>query len=110
MNRKTLIQLSVILICLGVSAFVLYNGFFKNSSPPPITDLSVPSSPNSSQTATSPLADPTNPLPYGDNLAAELKRVLGKNSLQFGVIAYPIINEAEVGVGVTDLVKPLPTP
>ena len=98
MNRKTIIQIAVITVCFGAAGLVLYNGLFKGSgSSAPETSVVVGVS-----------GEASNPLPFGDDLSGQLKKVLGKNSLQYDLFDYPKLNEAEVGIPASDLVKPLP--
>ena len=93
----------MIVICFSGAALVLYNGLFKKSN------LSVPAS-QGLLTAGANGAAAENPLPYGDNLKAELKKVLSRNNLQYGILSYPKVDAAEAGIPATDLVKPLPPP
>ena len=103
MTRKNIIQTIVIVICFSGAALVLYNGLFKKSN------LSAPASrgvlaPGISGEAAE------NPLPFGDNLKGELKKVLNRNNLQYNILSYPVVDAAVAGIPVTDLVKPLPPP
>ncbi|MBI3231968.1 MAG: hypothetical protein HYZ51_02715 [Candidatus Doudnabacteria bacterium] len=106
MNRKTIIQIIVIVICFGGSGFVLYNGLFKKQETVITTGGgAVPGSPPA---PVSSVASPADPLPFGDNLSGELSRVLKRNGLQFGQIDYPQVSASEVGVPTEELVRPLP--
>lgn len=104
MNRKTIIQIAVISICFGGAGLVLYNGLFKESN----NNAPVVSAMPTAQGGPSGQSTPENPLPYGDDLRGELKRVLGRNNLQFNNFNYPQLDNGEVGIPTTDLVKPLP--
>lgn len=106
MNRKTIIQIIVITLCFVGSGLVLYNGLFKGSAPAPAPELAL----QNNQALTGAYGSEENPLPFGDNLSGELKKVLSRNGLQFGLFEYPKLNESEIGINVSDLVKPLPTP
>lgn len=106
MNKKTIIQIIVISICFGGSALVLYNGLFKSKSAPPVASSVL----QGTQATTGAYGSEANPLPFGDNLSGELKKVLSRNNLQFGGFAYPQLQETEVGISTSDLVKPLPLP
>lgn len=102
MNRKTIIQIAVIVICFGAAGLLLFNSFFKGGS---VSE--APVAPPGAQMGT--LQDNSkNPLPFGDDLSGQLKKVLGKSNLQYGLFNYPKFNEAEVGIPPSDLVKPLP--
>lgn len=102
MNRKTIIQIVIISICFGGAGLVLYNGLFKDSGVQPPAITSVPA------TDVPAAYSGEKPLPYGDDLKGELKRVLGRNQLQFDNFNYPRLDSSEVGIPTTDLVKPLP--
>lgn len=102
MNRKTLIEIIIIVICFGGVAWLLYNRFFASSG--------VPANPSEQAdlSAKNP-ADVADPFLYGDDLSGELTRVLGRNSLQYGQLSYPIMDPKDVGIPVIDLVKPTPS-
>ncbi len=81
---------------------MLYNGLFKSKSAPPIaSSVSL-----GTQTAPGAYGSEADPLPFGDNLSGELKKVLLRNGLQFGAFAYPKLQQNEVGISTSDLVKP----
>lgn len=101
MNRKTIIQILVIAICLGAASLVLYNSLFKGDDGSGAQ--SAPDLAGQGEQA-------FNPLPYGDNLSGELKRVLGRNNLQYGLLDYPKLDVSEVGIPVTGLLKGLERP
>lgn len=103
MNKKTFIQITVVVICLGASVLVVYNGLFKKdeSQAPPI----VPASGLGQVTEGASKTDP--PL-YGDNLAGELKRVLKRNGLVYGSLIYPKVDNSEIGISASDLIKSQP--
>lgn len=102
MTRKTLIQTAVIVICFGGAALVLYNGLFKQSSTP----SPAPAAEAGTSQQSAGLVEDV--LLFGDNFEGELKRVLKRNNLQYQTINYPKTNSAEVGIPVTELVKPEP--
>ncbi len=104
MNRKTIIQIAVISVCFGGAGLVLYNGLFKESGSPAPVVSATPAAVGGPASE----SKPENPLPYGDDLRGELKRVLGRNNLQFNSFSYPQLDNGEVGIPTTDLVKPLP--
>jgi len=102
MPRKIIIQTIVIVICFSSAVLVLYNGLFKKSNPSPT------GGPRSVLVPGAGGAAALNPLPYGDNLKGELKKVLSRNNLQYNILSYPIVDASEAGIPVTNLVKPLP--
>lgn len=105
MDRKKLIQIVVIVMCLGGSVVVLYRGFFKkpivNVLPPAATTVQTEGGAGGAFAAET-------ILPYGDDLEGELKRVLSRNNLQYQTVILPKFDPAEVGISTNDLVKPLP--
>ncbi len=98
MNRKSIIQITVIVFCLGASGLVLYNGLFKDSS------LSTMQSDEAVNITDDLLF--VEPLPFGSDLSGELDRVLKKNALKHGDFVYPILKENEIGISVNNLIKP----
>lgn len=99
MNRKSIIQIVVIVICFGGAAFVIYNGFFKDQNSG--GDSVIQSVDNSNQAL-------ENPFPFGDDLSGELKKVLSKNRLEHNTFVYPQIKETEIGIFSDEFIKPLP--
>ena len=95
MNKKTLIQLIIILGAFGGAGIVLYNGFFRNQ-PTPIS-VSLTGTPQATQ----------NILPNGESLNFT---VLHSRPFEYDQIQYPKLDpQSEVGVPVENLIKSLPT-
>ncbi|MBI5530617.1 MAG: hypothetical protein HY918_03910 [Candidatus Doudnabacteria bacterium] len=96
MNKKTLIQVIVIVVAFGAAGIVLYNGFFSNSGG------------TTAETETVQPIDESALLPYGDTL--NFKGILYKRPFQYGAVDYPKLNpNSEVGVPVSSLITPLPS-
>ncbi len=136
MEKKQIIQIVVIVGCFLGAGLVVYNGMFKTDSPPS-TPVSMPSGSNSAPVA-NPSASPSTAtggsvsgMPAGNlntqsskgsqmtpvsiqqlsinyDLNKEIKKVLLKNALSYQTFQYPKINEAQIGISVNDLVKPMP--
>jgi hypothetical protein len=88
MNKKTIIQLVIIIVFFSASGFVLYNGLFKKKTGTlPAQDF---------LTASGFDATATNLLPQGGEL--DFDRVLKKQNLQYGVISFPRLDPKEVGI------------
>jgi hypothetical protein len=100
LNRKTIIQIVVIIVAFGGSGFVLYNGIFKKSPQVPIT-LSlngVPAASSMSGMANEKI------LPYGQSL--DISGVLQKQNLSFGAVTYPKLDpNQKIGVPVQLLIQ-----
>lgn len=111
MNKKTLIQIIIIIIAFAGSGIVLYNGFSSNSAP----IVSNNSSANKPVTAGETGLDLSNidktlPYPSSDSFNKALGGVFNKLPLQYGVITYPVISSSsDIGVNIQDLIKPLST-
>ncbi len=104
MNKKTIIQLVVILAGFIGSAFVLYNGLFKNRSEPP-SQPAIISNLSEGEFQTGEIAT-DKILPYGNELDF---LILQKNRQEYGIIKYPKLDpEWEVGISENQLVKPPP--
>jgi hypothetical protein len=94
MNKKTIIQIVIIVGAFAASGMVLYNGLFKNSTP----DLSLSASDGAAGAGSNEKI-----LPYGDKL--DFKTVLEKQNLQFDIVDYPKLDpQAEVGVDLGNLI------
>lgn len=106
MNRKSIIQIVVVVICFGASAMVLYKGFFKEEA---VTAPFSMGGALGTQPGATAAAEASNPLPYGDDLSGELKKALNRNGLRYDYYSYPKLNPSEVGIPVTDLVRPSPS-
>lgn len=96
MSKKQIFQIAVIVVAFTASAWVLYNGFFKD-------DITV----SSLQGVHSVSSDKVlaKILPYGDTLDFG---VLNKQNLRFGVIDYPKLNKLEVGIPESSLIQQPP--
>jgi hypothetical protein len=116
MNRKTIIQIVVIVFAFGGSGFVLYNGLFKKNAPPEAPPLpaiaNIPNNPNA------PASQTPSPIPgqsaagskapvttLSGDLSTNLK-ILDKNGLQYG-FKYPVLDpNTEIGVELPNLIIP----
>lgn len=99
MNRKTIIQLVIIIAAFGGSGVVLYNGFFKKPALPVIQPLGV--GVDSSGTAGGSPASTGPILPYGRTL--DFSQL---NKFQFGAVDYQQINTStELCVPVDELIR-----
>ncbi len=95
MNRKTIIEVIVIVGAFVGAGVVLYNGLFKNS-----------------QSGVDPLLEHPKAiekiLPYGDTFNYKQLEELKLKKFQFGVISYPKVNPStEVGKNVDTLLESL---
>ncbi len=94
MNKKTIIQLVIIVVAFGAAGLVLYNGLFSNSSAP------IPA-------ASSQAASVKNILPYGDTL--DFSKALDSNRFQYNQIVYPqLVPQNDVGISPDALIVPTP--
>ena len=93
MNKKTLIEIVVVVLGFIGTAYVLYTGLFSGgaSAPTPTT------SPITAQ----------NILPYGDTFDYQKIDDLKNQNFQFGAVPYPVLNAGtEVGkASLSDLMK-----
>ncbi len=98
MNKKTIIQLVIIVVAFGAAGLVLYNGFFNNNNAALVS--STPSQPEAVQDI----------LPYGDTpLDIQFKEVLIPNRFQYNQISYPQLDpQNEVGIPPDSLIIPAP--
>ena len=105
MNKKQIIQISVIIVAFGASGFVLYNGFFKGSgqlapSVPPSAFLGASSSPGT----VAGLQNSQAILPAGDQLDFT---ILKRQNLAPQGINYPELNpDTDVGIPEANLITP----
>ncbi len=96
MNKKTIIQIVIIIGAFVASGMVLYNGLFKNGP----SDISLSLSDQSIAESNSEKI-----LPFGDKL--DFKNVLEKQNLQFDIVDYPKLDsQTEVGVDLNNLIAP----
>jgi hypothetical protein len=94
MNKKTIIQLVIIVVAFGAAGLILYNGFFSNNNA-----AVVPS-------GTSQPAPAQNILPYGDTLNFS---ALDPNRFQYNQISYPQLDpKNDVGISPDSLIIPPP--
>jgi hypothetical protein len=99
MNKKTIIQLVIIVVAFGAAGLILYNGFFNNSSSSPQAGIA-----GSSQSASS---SAQGILPYGDTL--DFSKTLDSNRFQYNQITYPQLDpQNDVGISPENLVIPAP--
>lgn len=102
MNKKTIIQIVVIVCAFGAAGYVLYSGLVKKA-PVPAMPIGGPAQ---SQQASAPVN-----VPKVDGVSLDEQfKVLSKNGLQYGIVTYPQLSTDEVGVPLKSLVKPLPSP
>lgn len=104
MNRKTIIQVVVIVAAFAISGIVIYNGFFSGPSLPPVP-VEMLGGTGASSTAGS-VADSQNLLPYGSSFDYQKIDDLKKRNFQFGIVQYPVLDPAEVGKDVNTLIQP----
>ena len=94
MDKKKIIQIVVIVIAFGISALVLYNGFFKSSSKSALESLAPGAGTASTQDI----------LPNGSGLDFGL---LKQQHLRFGLVTYPKLDpKNEVGIPENQLIVP----
>jgi hypothetical protein len=100
MNKKAIIQTTIVIIAFGASGIILYNGLFKNSvGPVPNGSLApITSSANLTSSAI---------LPHGDKL--DFKPIYTQD-LRFGDYIYPSISTtSDVSIPLQNLIKSLST-
>jgi hypothetical protein len=102
MNKKT-IEIIIIVVMFSGAGFVLYNGFFKNSTPP-INPLAI--NPLSTGVGDSPIPS-AGTLPITGKFNFDF---LTKQKLNYEFEVVKVDPEKEVGKNVNDLVKPTPAP
>lgn len=94
MNKKTLIQVVIIICAFAASGIVLYNGLFKNSSGVPDSSLTIDLAASTEKI-----------LPYGDKM--DIKSAVSQQNLQYGLIQYPKLDpNQEVGIPLQQLIVP----
>jgi hypothetical protein len=100
MNKKTIIQLIIIVVAFGAAGLILYNGFFNNNSTAsPAGTAGVPGSSASTS--------PQSILPYGGTL--DFSKVLDSNRFQYNQIDYPQLDpQNDIGISPENLVTPAP--
>jgi hypothetical protein len=101
MNKKSIIQIVIIVICFGVAGMVLYNGFFKG----PSSDLTTSVNPVSGGAKKEPI------LPFGSLTESSLVNAFKKPKFLFGQQEYPKLEPGfDIGIREEDLIKPLAEP
>jgi hypothetical protein len=103
MNKKTIIQLVIIVVAFGAAGVVLYNGFFNNGNSGPQAGI-IGSPFHSASTSVQSI------LPYGDTpLDIKFKEVLDPNRFQYNQIDYPKLDpKNDVGISPDNLIIPPP--
>ena len=95
MNKKTIIQMVIIIVAFGAAGLVLYNGFFNQNN-------GTGSSAVPAQSVTT-----QNIFPYGETL--DFSKALDLNRFQYNQIAYPQLDpQKDVGISQDSLIIPLP--
>lgn len=116
-NKKTIIQLVIIVVAFLAAGLVLYNGFFNNSnnaaSQTGMPGGSLQSSSSSvsmfmpASTSSSSSTPTQSILPYGETL--DFGKVLDSKRFQYNQINYPQLDpQNEVGIFPDSLITPLP--
>ena len=96
MNKKTIIQLIIIVVAFGAAGLVLYNGFYGNNGPA----QSVGGAPSLSAVAQA-------ILPYGKTL--DFSKALDPKRFQYNQINYSQLDpQNEVGISQDSLIVPPP--
>ena len=96
MNKKLIIQLTIIVVAFGAAGLILYNGFFNQGSAPTLGTLVVAGG------ASGPVT-PQQILPYGSN-AFDFGPLTSRPFI-FNQIQYPSINPAtDVGIPPSSLI------
>lgn len=96
MNKKTIIQLVIIVVAFGAAGVVLYNGFFSGGSP------AVNQTGATASTTTQDI------LPYGENL--DFSQALNPKRFQYNQLVYPVLDpKNDVGISEQNLITPTPT-
>lgn len=101
MNKKSIIQIVVIVICFGAAGMVLYNGFFKSSG----SDLAGSASVVSGDVKKEPI------LPFGSLTESSLLNAFKKPKLLFGQQEYPKLEPGfDIGINEEELITPIVEP
>ena len=96
LNKKTIIQLVVIVVAFGAAGLVLYNGMFKSNNSASVATGSLSSSAQAAEEI----------LPYGGSLNFQ---VLDPKRFQYNQITYQKLDpKAEVGISPDSLIVPPP--
>jgi hypothetical protein len=96
MNKKTIIQLVIIVVAFGAAGLVLYNGFYGNNNAPVQPAGGIPSLPTAQEI-----------LPYGKTL--DFSKALDPNRFQYNQINYSQLDpQNEVGISQDSLIVPPP--
>jgi Flp pilus assembly protein CpaB len=96
MNKKTIIQLVIIVVAFGAAGVVLYNVFFQGGA----------NNPSQNQGYSSTLQGI---LPYGNNL--DFSQALNSNRFQYNQVVFPQVDpKKDVGIPVSDLIPAPPPP
>jgi len=97
MNKKTIIQLVIIVVAFGAAGVVLYNGFFQGDANNSLQNQGVGSASSTSQEI----------LPYGNNL--DFSQALNSNRFQYNQTTFPQVDpKKDVGIPVSGLIPPPP--
>lgn len=106
MNKKTIIQVIIIILCFGGAGFVLYNGMFKkNGSTAEVLPATVMNGNNSKEASN---LNDREVLPYGPLNDDAFDKVLKKQKFNFGGQNYPKLDPgSDLGVWEDRLVPPL---
>lgn len=98
MNKKTLIQMIVIVIAFGGSGLVLYNGLFKDPAG---------SGSGSGSSASTTLINVASIFPYGEKLDFT---PIYKQHIRYGEYGYPVLSTStDVGIATEGLLQALDT-
>ena len=95
MNKKSIIQVVVIVGAFVGSGIVLYNGLFKSTGvPPPLQGV------NSTAISEEKI------LPYGDKFNYQVMSDMQKRNFSFGAVDYPKVDPSEIGkASLDDLIQ-----
>ena len=92
MDKKQIIQITVIVVALGGAAMILYNGLFKDSG-------------ESSSPASATAVEQQEILPYGSSL--DFDKAINPDRFQYGLLEYPKLDpQNEVGIPEYNLIIP----
>jgi hypothetical protein len=95
MNKKTMIELVIVVVAFGASGLVLYNGIFSGNN----NSALQPANSNSTSSQ-------EDILPYGSGL--NFDDAIKPSQFIYNKMQYPQVDKSEIGIPPQNLVLPLP--
>jgi hypothetical protein len=96
MNKKTMIELVIVVVAFGAAGLVLYNGIFSAGNDAALQSEAARNAPAGQQDI----------LPYGT--ALNFDDAVNPSRFQYNQMSYPQVDKSEIKKPISDFVTPLP--